>query len=353
MTYSEEQSARRLRLAGQGPGGDAAAPVPPPVVGRGIPPQLEPVEIGFEVAGPQRDRIVILGRRRAGKTIYLSRLYSHMWRSTGAMHMRAISGDTHKTCMQVMQDLKEGRWPASTLGARYADIEVTFDGEKHLLVALDYPGEVFRRAFVEGAQGEDARELLDHVDRAAAVILLLDPGVMIEGRYDEAMDDEYGMVQAIHRIREWPGGEKVPIAIVFTKCDVHSEAIKAEGGLRPFLVGRYPQLVRAMGTFRVYAASAVQSVRREGKVVPDLSQSAVGIVEPLEYCLKAMVQMRRAESQAELDRLQAMSEQYEREVAEQQRKQTVIFWTLVISIGMVVLAGIGLVTWLLMQIARG
>ena len=40
---------------------------------------------------PTRDRIVVLGRTRAGKTIYLSRLYEQCWHGNGPLHMETSS----------------------------------------------------------------------------------------------------------------------------------------------------------------------------------------------------------------------------------------------------------------------
>jgi hypothetical protein len=37
-----------------------------------------------------RDRIVILGRRSSGKTVYLSALYSRLWNSSGLFVLRNI-----------------------------------------------------------------------------------------------------------------------------------------------------------------------------------------------------------------------------------------------------------------------
>jgi len=43
-----------------------------------------------------RDRIVILGRQGAGKTVYLSLLYDLLWRSKGDLNMKALHGEHHR-----------------------------------------------------------------------------------------------------------------------------------------------------------------------------------------------------------------------------------------------------------------
>jgi GTPase SAR1 family protein len=295
-----------------------------------------------------RDRIVILGRRRAGKTIFLARLYEQLWKSDSHFHMRAVSGETHKACMTVIDELRNNRWPASTLGAQYSDIEITFNNGKHLLVALDYPGEVFRKAFVDNADTEDAKELLDHVDRAAAVILLLDPAVMQSQCIDESIDDEFGMVQAIHRIREWPGGAEIPIVMVFTKCDVRKELLRNSGGLKAYAAKEYMNLVRAMGRFKVFACAAVNAAAdTNGKVIPSINSKPIGVIEPLEYCLKKIVEREEADRHraAAKERMLAFQKQTLDEY--NSRRRAILFWSIFWSVAAVVIATIGFVTWIL------
>jgi len=297
-----------------------------------------------------RDRIVILGRRRSGKTIYLARLYDELWKSRGDLHMRAISGETHKACMQVVEELRSGQWPASTLGAQYSDIEITFRGRKHLLVALDYPGEVFRKAFVDDADTEDAKELLEHVDKAAAVMLLLDPSVVESGNTIDAIDDDFGMVQAVHRIREWPGGSDVPIVVVFTKCDVHKRLLRKNGGLKNYLVTRYGSLIRAMNRFKVFAAAAVHTrPGKNGEFRPTLEKRPVGVIEPLEYCLDTIVQRGQEKLEAEQLEKYQIAEREQRHQEYLAQRRSVLFWSIFWSVALVVLGAIGIFTWVMVH----
>ena len=65
-----------------------------------------------------RDRVVVLGRRGAGKTVYLARLYEAGWNSTDprGLRMMAVEGRTHSRMMTVIDSLKRGEWPAATTG---------------------------------------------------------------------------------------------------------------------------------------------------------------------------------------------------------------------------------------------
>src|SRR5690606_37378223 len=66
---------------------------------------------------PVRDRIVILGRTQSGKTVYLATLYDMLWRRTGGLCAKALTGRVHSELANVVHDLKNGRWPKSTMGS--------------------------------------------------------------------------------------------------------------------------------------------------------------------------------------------------------------------------------------------
>ncbi|MCH8824528.1 MAG: GTPase domain-containing protein [Planctomycetes bacterium] len=307
-------------------------------------------ELTSGTSKPPRDRIVILGRRRAGKTVFLARLYKTLWSSSGHFHMRALSGDSHSACMEVIDEMESGRWPASTLGSQYTDIEITYNGNKRLLVSLDYPGEVFRQAFVHNANTEDARELLDHVDRAAAVIILLDPGVIHSGKTDEVVDDEYGMTHVINRIREWPESKDVPIVIVYTKCDMHKKLLRDSGGLKKYAIANYMNLLRAMDRFKIFASAAVfTKPGLNGDRVPDMTRPPIGVIEPLEYCLQKISshEIEKMDHEAQVASRLRVKKYHEKQHDDQ--KRAVMFWTVFWSIAVVGLFGIALVTWMILN----
>jgi len=244
-----------------------------------------------------RDRIVILGRRRAGKTVFLSRLYELCWNATDNqnLHMECDEGNSHKTFRMANKLMMDGEWPAATLGETYSRIKITRNRQEHNAIVLDYPGEVFRRAFVDGLQDGSARELLAHVDRAAGAILLIDPDVALSGNLDEFIDDDYGLVKAIRRIRETPGGEMTPIAIVLTKCDQNKQKVKEWGkrtgvrtrtGLLNELYANLMRVLREHGRVKTFGCAAVLTKRcSDGKIIPLLSERPKNVVEPIAWCI--------------------------------------------------------------------
>ena len=93
--------------------------------------------------------------------------------------METSSGKTHLALLNIVAEMGEQRrWPAATEEATYLDFQITWQGHAFTMVSLDYPGEVFRKAFVEQVEDPNTVELIDHVQRAAGVILLIDPKVL-------------------------------------------------------------------------------------------------------------------------------------------------------------------------------
>jgi hypothetical protein len=147
------------------------------------PAELPLAETVFDEDEPRapkvRDRIVMLGRRASGKTVYLSVLYERYWKSLDGLTMKAVSGQVHSDCVRIVEGLRTGQWPAATLETQHCDLEIDYKGQRHLLVALDYAGELFRRAFVEDiTDTAETRELVRHIDAAAAVIILIDAALI-------------------------------------------------------------------------------------------------------------------------------------------------------------------------------
>ena len=269
----------------------------------------------------ERDRVVILGRRRAGKTIFLARLYEMGWNNPdpNGLRMMALDGNAHRNLIMVSDSLGRGKWPAATASSEPFVIEVSHHGRKTPLVAIDYAGEIFTNAFIREQQDEQSQILREHVDRAIGVILLLDPSIAIHGQIDERVDDDYGMVRAIRRIREWPGGDAVPITLVMTKCDEHRSLLKSEGGLLAFARKWYPNLVIAAGgRMKIYACAAVHArLDARGDSIPDTRKDGQNLIEPLVYCLEGLAKLkmnleRKRQIQAQAQR-QIQSEAFEKD----------------------------------------
>jgi hypothetical protein len=300
---------------------------------------------------PVRDRIVVLGRTRAGKTIYLSRLYEQSWRGNGPLHMETNSGKTHLALLNAVAEMAEQRrWPAATEGSTYLDFEISWQQHSFTMVSLDYPGEVFHRAFVEQVEDANTAELIDHVQRAAGVVLLIDPKVLSSGRIGDAADDDYGMVQALRFIRGLPGGERVPICLVLTKIDINADLIRHHGGLRGFAEKYCNNLLRIVPTLTLFGTCAVRSRRDAlGRDIPDLARPPRGLENPIVFCLRRIVAERSRQLAAKTQRTRQEFAQREFRQQEEAGRQDTHFWLWANLVLFACLIAVGLVTLLVVR----
>lgn len=316
-------------------------------------------------AAPRRDRIVVIGRRRAGKTIYLARLYEALWqgcrlvdgRIVGAdepvngrrvveMSCRATSGASHTQFMKVIEELRAGRWPAATVGNSYAELIVSYAGRERVLTALDYPGEVFRKAFMNDSDDPDALELLAAIDRAAAAIFLIDPAVVAEGGA-ESHEDTYGLTQAAARIRSGIDGSSVPIAVVLTKTDVNKAFLREAGGVREFAHKHFGQMFKSLERTSVFASAAVRVTDNAlGRSMPRAEKPAENIVEPLRYCFEMMDASADVARVRDARRLQAEAELAVARQELDDRRRGTNSWVLFTVAIVALFAVVGIVTWL-------
>ena len=301
---------------------------------------------------PTRDRIVILGRTRAGKTIYLSRLYEQCWRGNGPLHMETNSGKTHLALLNSVAEMTEQRrWPKATDSSTYLDFQITWQGHSFTMVSLDYPGEVFHRAFVEQIEDANTSELIDHVQRAAGIVLLIDPKVLASGKIGDAADDDFGMVQALRFIQGLPGGNDVPICMLLTKIDINAELIRHHGGLRGFATKYCNNLLRIVPTLTLFGTCAVRSRRDAmGKEIPDLSKPARGLENPIIFCLRNIV-VNRTKARAQISK-RVQQEFIQREIKQDEVSQTkdTRFWLWANMVLFAGLAAVGVLTWLTVRL---
>lgn len=298
----------------------------------------------------ERDRILVIGRRQSGKTVYLSTLYAMLWKSIGGISAKAISGDVHRALMSTYQSLLKGQWPSATVHeVLQVDLEIEYEGVKRLMVTADYSGELFRKAFVEeDSTFAGVKELTNNVDRALAVILLIDPSIVAGDDYDAAIDDDFGLVQAVNRIRNWPGGEDVPVVVALSKMDRHQHLIDAAGGSRAFVRKYFPAMVRTLRQVPIFQISAVQSIKgTDGKQRPNPDSHPINVDNPLKYCLQQLNTMQQAHQQQFVEQQQRVHQQtaIANERAREKRQNAI----LIFSLGTILVLGLLIALWIIIK----
>jgi len=222
-------------------------------------------------------------------------------------------------------------------------LELQYHGKKRLMTSMDYSGEVFRQAFVEDGRDEsqEIKELLGHLDNAAGVMLLLDPLTVYEntGDMDAHVDLDFGMVQAVRRIRDWPGGEDIPVVIALTKSDECSKITAEAGGTVAFVKRHWPALARTLQKVMIYQVSAVQStVDEDGRRIPRPDSKPINVVRPLKHLLRESESMERVQAQQRAAAMRAQAMEKQRQAMRREaRKKTWIVSAVLIAVGLAIL----------------
>jgi len=245
-----------------------------------------------------RDRIVILGRPQAGKTVYLSLLYEMLWNSKDILKMKSVKGAHHanliKTACEIKETIESGKsngWTAPTGETSPTFLEVKYDDKIWTMVALDYSGEVFQNAFIKDVDSESVRQLLDHIDHAQAVILLVDPEHVSGRNVDAVIDNNFGMLQAIERVQNWPDGKTVPVVLVLTKVDRNHKILSKHGGTKAFVMKYFPDLVSTTQHLQVCKVSGrnIHGITRESD-----EYRCSNLKIPVLYCLDIIREKEKA-----------------------------------------------------------
>jgi transposase len=102
---------------------------------------------------------------------------------------------------------------------------------------------------------------------------------MVEGDVDSQIDNNYGFLQAITRIQNWPGGKDIPIVLILTKIDQNYHILTQHGGTRVFLEKYFSSLIKKTRHLKVCKISAISIT--DSKIKDSLCDLEI----PLQYCL--------------------------------------------------------------------
>lgn len=222
--------------------------------------------------------IVVLGAPSAGKTVYLSALYYHLWQGHDSMTMRASSGAMHADLLKSTEAMLAGNLPPATQSLRHYEFELEYFGRTFYLRFLDYPGELFQKVFFEMAiDSDEARELYDTCTKADGVILLIDPTAVVEGVYDL----DFGISNLF---RFYASNEKTPeFVFAFTKRDTNLKLM--DSGINLFVRQHLPHVSRLLGSGMrmLHFSSIIRSKHSVQLSSPDVVKSPLtAILEALQ-----------------------------------------------------------------------
>jgi len=193
---------------------------------------------GLLVAEPST--IVVLGGPSAGKTVYVSVLYHHLWSGHEGMLMRAGNGATHAELLKSADSLAGGKMPPATQALRHYEFELEHNRRLYYVRYLDYPGELFRKVFFDMAvDSDEARELLRTCENAAGVLVLVDPQSVV----DEGWETDYALSNLFRFYQSNDADPKFVFA--FTKRDENHRVVGDH--ITAFVKQNLPHVSRLLG----------------------------------------------------------------------------------------------------------
>ena len=189
---------------------------------------------------PEPSSIVVLGGPAAGKTVYLSILYHHLWDGHDGMVMRAGSGAMHSELLGLAESIGKGTMPPATQALRHFEFELQHEARIYHLQYLDYPGELFRKVFYDMTiDSDEARELLSICETAAGVLVLVDPRSVV----DAGREMDYALSNLFRFYESKPVCPQFVFA--FTKRDQNQDLVGDH--LASFVKRRLPHVARLLG----------------------------------------------------------------------------------------------------------
>ncbi len=237
--------------------------------------------------------------------------------------------NTSSYVAELMGRLRNGIWPAATADDVFQDLEWTLRRRSDTggrptdiceLSCLDFPGEVYRKAFVENANtvagitltdtGKKVPEemhrqienLWNYIERADSLIVLVNLGdVITHGLADRRVHESIWVTSAIleQALKERPGRVIPKTAIVLSQADIYEATIKECGGAKGALEKYLPHVHNSYGWLDAFAAYTVDKTRLDddGAVVPDPAFTTEGLRPIMDWLLGKDAQQEETKKQ--------------------------------------------------------
>ena len=263
-------------------------------------------------------KVAIVGVEGSGKTVMLAGLADLYSRPDDKGYV-LVPNDfrTSSYVSELMERLRSGAWPAATADDVFQGLEWTLlrmsdSGGRPTdiceLSCLDFPGEVYRRAFVEtdGRHSDEMQRqiesLWNYVERADSLIVLVNLGdVITYGLTDPRIREAIWVTSGILKeaLKERPGRVLPKAAIVLSQADIYEATIRNCGGAKGALEKYLPNVFYSYGWLDIFAAYTIDKTRLddEGRVVPDPSFTTEGLRPIMDWLLE----IKRSPKEADKD----------------------------------------------------
>ena len=251
-------------------------------------------------------KVAIVGVEGSGKTVMLAGLGDLYSRPDDKGYFLAPKDfNTSTYVSELMERLRSGSWPAATADDVFRGLEWTLRRRSDIggrptdiceVSCLDFPGEVYRKAFVEttARRSEEMQKkvesLWNYIERADSLIILVNLGdVITHGLANRRVHESIWVTSAIleQALKERPGRILPKTAIVLSQADNYEATIKACGGAKGALEKYLPHVYNSYDWLDIFAAYAIDKtcLDDDGKVVPDPAFTTEGLRPIMDWLL--------------------------------------------------------------------
>lgn len=251
-------------------------------------------------------KVAIVGVEGSGKTVMLAGLGDLYTRADEKGYFLAPKDFTTSAYVaDLMGRLRSGVWPAATADDMFQSLEWTLRRRSDVggrptdiceLSCLDFPGEVYRKAFVEtdGSRPDgmlrQVEALWNYIERADSLIVLVNlSDVIAQGLANRRVHESIWVTSAILEValKERPGRVIPRTAIVLSQADNYEATIRECGGAKGTLEKYLPHVYNSYGWLDVFAASAIDKTDLDanGHVVPDPGFTSEGLRPIMDWLL--------------------------------------------------------------------
>jgi hypothetical protein len=204
-----------------------------------------------------------------------------------------------------MGRLRSGSWPAATADDMFQGLEWTLRRKSGAgcrptdiceLSCLDFPGEVYRKAFVETSERRSAEmqqkveALWNYIERADSLIVLINlSDVIAHGLVDRRVHESIWVTSAIleQALKERPGRALPKTAIVLSQADNYWATLEECGSTEAVLEKYLPHVYNSYGWLDSLYAYTVDKTRLDddGNVVPAPDFTTEGLRPIMDWLL--------------------------------------------------------------------
>jgi hypothetical protein len=247
------------------------------------------------------------GLPEAGKTVYLNVMIDRLRRlfnasdSTGCYTVKCVDNETAERVLNVIEELKEGKWPAATSSFETGQINIAYVNKKNKrvekeLICHDYGGKILEIVTGESsgefvAPEEVMKSLKADIETESNIMLVMDSTMLGEKSGNEKNKKFVRILRPLLNLIE-NAGKARKIALIFTKGDMldgetRNDAKKMFETLYPDAYSSF----RGMGAqFEMFLVSAVKC---PDMMTPpkdfDPRIHSEGLIEPIEWLLDIKV----------------------------------------------------------------